>query len=125
MRVEIKADGLDSVKKFDHFATCCAGFELGPQRDKIESAQIQLASASELRGGKDQFCSVQVVLSDNHKIVTKAMDPDLHVAIYRALERAGWMIAHRQQREHRHAAGMQIQIAELQTENQGGPNWAA
>lgn len=123
MRIEIKADRLDTVTELNHFAIYCAGFELGPQRDKVVSVQIHLAQASELRAGKDQLCFVQIELFDNHKIITKAMDLDWHVAIYRALERAGWMVAHRQQRKDRLAAS--VPLTQRQVDSTGAPNWAA
>lgn len=103
MKIEVQANGFDPDNKLSHFAMCCAGFELGAQRDQIVSLRVQLAGASELRDGNDQFCFVEIELSDGHKILTKAMDADFHIAIYQALERAGGMVAQRQQREYRHA----------------------
>ena len=121
MKIEIQADGFDSDNKLSHFAICCAGFELGAQKDQIVSLRVHLADASELRDGKDQCCFVEIELSDGHKILTKAMDLDFHIAIYQALERAGGMVAQRQQRGYRHAGRAPTpEIPGLRE-----PNWAA
>jgi len=99
MKIEIKADGRTPGKEIIHFASCCVGFELGAQKNSVDSVLIQLIDADGTRGGKEQSCLVQVDLAGRHEVITKVSDPDLHIAIHRALERASWMVAHRLQRE--------------------------
>ena len=108
MKIEIEAVGYVPGKALKQFATCCVGFELGAQKNQIESVLIQLADAGQIRDGKQQSCLVQVELAERHEVITKVSDPDLHIAIHRALERASWMVAHRLQREQEKMSGVAL-----------------
>ena len=123
MKIDIKARGFDLEAGLRHFAMCCAAFELGAQRNRIESVQLHLTQAQEPRGSKDQFCLVEVNLSDGNRILTRDEDLDLHVAIYRALERAGLMCALRRSREDADAAN--LPVARQRVLEPGEPNRAA
>ncbi len=91
MKIDIKTDGFELESELNHFTMCCAAFELGTLRGRIESVQIHLTHAHEARDSRDRHCQVEVNLSDGHTIVSRDVDMDLHVAIFRAMERAGWM----------------------------------
>lgn len=93
MKIEINADGFTPDAGLGHYARCCAGFELGAQRNRIESVQIRLSRVTDARDGKDKSCQVQVELREREKVVVQALDSDLHVAIFLALERASWTVA--------------------------------
>ena len=106
MKIEINSERIEHGKNLDHFAMCCAGFELGAQKGQIDAVQIRVDRAHEPQEGKHHRCLVQVELANGHKIFTKATDADLHFTIFRALERAGWMVARREQREADYVAHM-------------------
>jgi ribosomal subunit interface protein len=58
---------------------------------KIRQAAVQLADLQEPGDGLDKQCKVTVTLSPSGKVMVKATDTDLHIAIDRAadeLERA-------------------------------------
>ena len=123
MKIDVKTNGYESAEALDNFAKCCAGFELGAQRSRIESVLICLDEACASRGGKDRNCIVEVNLRDGHQIITREVSSDVHVAIFRALERAGWINARRQPREA--DAAVALQSSRPAFANQGEPDWAA
>lgn len=121
MKIDIKARGFTPDKDLNHFAICCAGFELGALRSRIDSVLIRAVHEQPER--KIRYCVVEVDLIDGHRIVTRDADADIHVAVYRALERAGWMIARRQLRDERDAD--RLPIPRQQASNSVEPNRAA
>ena len=123
MKIDIKAYGFDLDGELKHFAMCCAGFELGPQRNRIESVQIHLTRANGSRNQNKQYCLVEIELFDRHRILARDVDLDLHVAIFRALERAGWMSARRQSNRDFHAGVPRIPYQEVP--DTGEPDRAA
>ncbi len=103
MEINVKTYGFDLDSEINHFALCCAAFELGPQRGRIESVLIHLTHAQEPPHSKDRHCLVEIVLSDDQRIFARDRDLDLHVAVYRALEHAGSMCTQRYSHEDLHA----------------------
>ena len=123
MKIDIKAYGFDPDNSLNHFTNCCVGFELGAQRRQIESVLIHVAHAPEPQDENNRHCLVEVDLYDGQRIITRDANSDLHVAIYRALERAGQMSARRQLPENREADGLPIPLP--YAPNTGEPNRAA
>ena len=123
MKIDIEAYGLELDTRLNHFARYCAAFELGAHSDRIESVQIQLTHLQEPRHVENRYCLVRVDLTDGRSIQTRNSGPDLHVAIYRALENAGRMSArrrlHEQPRVDRPPAPRQ------HAPSPDEPNWAA
>lgn len=101
MKIEIQADGIELNEKLRDFTLCCAGFELGNFRQRIDSVRVRLANLVNSHQGRDQFCQVRVIFAERQDVVVEAIDIDLHVAIHWALERAGWNVASRVQLEQR------------------------
>ena len=99
MKIDIKIRGFDAEPELKHFVMCCAGFELGPHRGRIDSVQIHLIHAPEARARRDKHCLVEIGFANGASVSSRDMDMDMHVAIYRALEQAGWMSTQRLSRE--------------------------
>lgn len=108
MKIEITADGFDAGTELLQFSRCCAGFELGTQRNQIASVDIHLSHANEQQQSKNKRCLVQVHLHARSKVIAEVMDSDLNVAIFRALERAGWTLTRRLQRKQHENGNMPI-----------------
>ena len=123
MRIEVKSEGIEHGKNLEHFAMCCAGFELGAQKAQVDAVFIHVSRAEDAQEGKHHRCRVQVELADGHKIFTRSADADLHFTIFRALERAGWMVARREERELDFAR--QMPTPNHQAPHLNGPNLAA
>ncbi len=98
MNIEIKSDRFELNDRLKHFATCCAGFELGTHKSNIRSLRMRLSDAGMPGMSKKQCCRVEVEMNDGHRILTRARDLDLHFTIFRVLERAGRLVARRQRR---------------------------
>ena len=99
MKIVIDASGFDAGHDLDHFTRCCAGFELGTFRNRIDSVTIRLYSLEGALDGRNKTCLVEVALPGVDRIKAQAADADLYVAIFWALERAGWTVADRLEQE--------------------------
>ncbi len=108
MRIELQADGFIPGKDLNHFAKCCAAFELGTFMSQIESVRIRMASVHEARDGKNKTCQVKIDLSGRDRVITEVLSSDLHLAIHQALERAGGTVARKLQREHSETSNLVI-----------------
>lgn len=108
MILDIKARGFELDSELHHFASCCAAFEMGPQRSRIDSVRIRLTWMQESPDPRNRYCMVEVDLCDGHTLRVEDTDMDLHVAIYRALEHAGWSCAQWLSREGRGADSLPI-----------------
>ena len=113
MKIDIETYGIEPDSEVNHFAMCCAAFELGPHRVQIESVQLHLARAPESRDHKDRHCLVEIELSGGHTVVTQDSDLDMHIAIFRALERAGWMCARQLSREFIDEARLPVPVQQV------------
>lgn len=108
MKIEMQFDGSDPEAELHHLARCCASFELGTFRNRIDAVKIRLTSVKETRNGRRTNCVVQVELSGDHSVVAESDDANPFIAIHWALERAGWEISCRQQVEACSAGRMPI-----------------
>ncbi len=99
MKIEIQFDGITASKDLQERIERRIAFVLGIHRDRINTLRIHLCRVNEPRDGKDRSCEVQAFLSGGQKVLVKIMDSDLHVAIHRAVDRAGGTVARRLQRE--------------------------
>ena len=106
MKIAIEAAGFDAGQDLRHFIRCCAGFELGTFRDRIESVTVRLGSLKEALDGRNKTCLVEVDLPGPDRVSSRAADADMYVAIYWALERAGWTVAQQLERERLHGDGL-------------------
>ncbi len=99
MKIEIQDAGIEGGTELHHFTRCCAGFELGTFRNCIESVSIFYDSLEAAIDGKTKSCRVEVRLHERERVRTRAADTDLSIAIFWALERAGWAVADRLENE--------------------------
>ena len=97
MNIEIYADGFTADVETRHFARSCADFELGTFISQIAFVRIFLAGSKQPTEGKQHRCQVEVVFDGGEVASARAVDNDLHIAIYWALERVGGTVAQRRQ----------------------------
>ncbi len=97
MNIEIYADGFNPDTETRHFARSCADFELGTFVSQIAFVRIFLTGPRQATRGKQQSCQVETILDGGEVVSARAVDSDLHIAIYWALERAGGSVAQRRQ----------------------------
>lgn len=101
MKIEIQCEGMTASKDLQERIERRIAFVLGIQRDRIKAVRVLLTRVNEPRGGKDKSCQVQGILASGQKVLVEIMDSDLQVAVHRAVDRAGWTVARRLQREQR------------------------
>jgi len=99
MKIEIQFDGMSASKGLQEYIERRIAFVLGMHRDRIKALRVHLTRVNQSRDGKDKSCQVQALLASEQKVLVEIMDSDLHVAIHRAVDRAGWTVARRLQRE--------------------------
>lgn len=104
MKIEIQCDGMTLSKDLQELIERRIAFVLGTHSDSIKSVRVHLTWVNEPRDGKDKSCQVQGILASGKKVMVEIMDSDLHVAIHRAVDRAGWTVSRRLQRELRQAS---------------------
>lgn len=102
MKIVIEAAGFDAGHDLHHFTRCCAGFELGTFRNRIDSVTIRLGSLEAALDGRNKTCQVDVALPGHNRVSAQASDADIYVATFWALERAGWSVADQLEQEHGH-----------------------
>jgi putative sigma-54 modulation protein len=67
--------------------------------DHIQRISMWLSDINGPKGGRDKHCRLQIVLAGNADVVTEDTQVDLHVAINRAVERAGRTMARKLERK--------------------------
>ena len=97
MHIEIYADGFTADTETRHLARSCADLELGDYLDQIAFVRIYLSGPRQAVDGKQPSCQVEIVFDGGEVVSERAVDNDLHIAIYWALEHAGGTVAHRTQ----------------------------
>jgi ribosome-associated translation inhibitor RaiA len=99
MKIEIQFDGMTTSEDLQERIERRIAFVLGIHSDRINALRVHLTRVNEPRDGIDKSCQVQALLAGGQKVLVEIMDSDLHVAIHRAVDRAGGMVARRLQRE--------------------------
>ena len=97
MHIEIYADGSTAGTETHHFARTCAEFELGDYADQVAFVRVYIAGPRLAVDGRQPSCQVEVVFIGGEVVSERAVDNDLHIAIFWSLERTGGTIAHRTQ----------------------------
>lgn len=97
MHIEIYSDGSTAGSATRHFARTCADFELGGYVDQLAFVRVYIAGPRLAVDGQQPSCQVEVVFDGGAIVSERAVDDDLHIAIFWALERAGGTVAHRTQ----------------------------
>ena len=101
MKIDIITDGLDEDRQLYHMTRCCAAYELGPFRQRVERVRVRLSDSPQRRRDRNIGCAVQVDFFDRDRVVVAAADSNPYVASHWALERAGEAIARQLQAEPR------------------------
>ena len=110
MKIEIQAEGLIPDPALQAFVKRRLGYALATFGDQIESVQVRLVDVDEALRGRDKSCRVQVAFGRRFKAMVEAMDTDLKVAVHRAVDRAGWTVSRKLQRERRQAVALRNRI---------------
>ena len=102
MRIEIQGSGSEIDGKVRHFTSHRVDFALGARAEHIENVLVHLSDTDVSGDSGDKHCLVQVRLHGMSHVLAENRDPNLYIAIHRAVDRAGWITARnivRQQRK--------------------------
>lgn len=101
MKIEIQTqDGHPDVE-LEHFVGSRINFALGMLRDRVQAVKVDLFEASNACGEAGPRCRVRVSLPGQPDLEVENIDPNIYIAIHRAVDRAGWEASRRLERERR------------------------
>jgi len=95
MRIEIKARNIDITDELRELVRRQIRFAFGRFHDRVHRVAVTLSDVNGPRGGIDQRCQVRVSGRPSWHVVVRDEDADLTVAVGRALNRAGRVVARR------------------------------
>jgi ribosomal subunit interface protein len=127
MRIEIQASGFKLTDGLREHTERRLRFALSWAVHDVRKVVVRLSDINGPRGGNDKRCYIQVPLPHKPDVVIEDTEPDLYVAIDRAVDRAERAVARRLERlrEHphislktaaAHTAGSAITISDRQGE---------
>lgn len=110
MKIEIQAEGMIPDRELLDLVKRRVGFALASFGDQIDAVQVRLADVNQALRGADTSCRVQVAFGGRFKTMVEAVDTDLKVAVHRAVDRTGWTVSRKLQRERRKAIDLRQRI---------------
>ena len=102
MRIEIQGSGIEFDDKVRHFTRHRVDFAMSARAEHIDNVQVHLSDTGAPGDNGEMQCLVQVRLHGMPHVIAENRDPNLYIAIHRAVDRAGWIAARnivRQQRK--------------------------
>jgi ribosome-associated translation inhibitor RaiA len=104
MQINIQARGFTLTDGLREHTSRRLQFAFGWASHHLGKVSVRLSDENGPRGGKDKLCRIRIVFPGTQDIVIEDVETDLYVAIARAADRAGRLVARRleRQRDHRH-----------------------
>lgn len=103
MQIDIQAQGGHADAELEHFVGSRVNFALGRLRERVGAVEVSLSPARRADGEAARRCRVRVSLTGTTDLEVENVDPNIYIAIHRAVDRAGWEVARRFERERRRA----------------------
>lgn len=103
MRIDIQAQGRHADAELEHFVGSRVNFALGRLRERVAAVEISLSGVSEADDEARKLCRVRVSLPGTPELEVENVDSNVYIAIHRAVDRAGWEVSRRLERERRRA----------------------
>lgn len=106
MHVDIQSRGFELTDALKDYAIRRLAYGLGQSAWHVVRVTVHLLDINGPRGGADKRCRIRVKLDLPLEVVLQDTQPNLYVAIDRAVERVGRTVARnlRRQRQVRHTA---------------------
>jgi putative sigma-54 modulation protein len=89
MHIDIQSRPFSLTDSLRHYSDQRIRSVLTRFEDHIQRVSMWLSDINGPKGGRDKHCRLQIVLAGDTDVVTENTQADLHVAINRAVERAG------------------------------------
>ena len=101
MNVHIRFSEVSSSLVENEFIQRRLEYALSANQAEIARVDVWILGIERADGGSLKFCKVDVILSDGKMVSIDSTEDDLHIAIHRAADRAGWQVARSIGRQHR------------------------
>ena len=101
MKVHIKFSEVSPSLVQGEFIRRRLEYALSANRAEIDRVDVWIVGIERADGGRLKFCKVDVILSNGKMVSSDNSEIDLHLAIHRAADRAGWEVARSLGRQHR------------------------
>lgn len=93
MDIQIQGSGLVLEELLQQGVQQRIAAALGQHEASIVSVQIALTDCGTSDRVGDKRCQVKVELHEIDDVLVESVDANLHIAIHRAVDRAGWTVA--------------------------------
>ena len=123
MKIDIQARGLTLGSGLKRFVKRRIDFAFSTRAEQISGVTIRLADVNGARGGRGKSCLVQVRVAGLPDVVVENIEENLFVATHRAVDRAGWTVTRKLERQRRKARARLL--IEQQMSRRDEPDWAA
>lgn len=122
MRIDIHASGFALTDPIQSHMQRRIAFALDRLRGRIRRVSVRLSDINGRRGGVDKRCQLHVHLTSSADVVVADVQPDLYVAMSRAVDRAAAVIVRRIERLRRSQARIALsQLPERPVESPARP----
>lgn len=95
MNIDIQTDGFPLTRAIEAYVTRRLRFSLSTRADSIGRIRVHLSHVDGRGGECDRRCLLRVELPGHADVTIENTEPDLYVAIHRAVDRAGWSVKRR------------------------------
>jgi len=99
MHIDIQSRPFSLTDSLRHYSDRRIRSALTRFEGHIQRVSMWLSDINGPKGGRDKHCRLQIVLAGNTDVVIEDTQTDLHVAISRAVERAGRSMARKLDRK--------------------------
>lgn len=100
MQVDIRTQGIHLTEDLREHAMRRLAFSLHWARFDASKVSMRLSDINGPRGGNDKRCQVRISLPRVKTVVIEDIDADIHIAIDRAIDRAGRSVTRYLERAH-------------------------
>jgi putative sigma-54 modulation protein len=105
MRIEIHARQFALTDALRDHIERRLQFAMSWSRQHLQKVSFHLGDINGPKGGADKSCRIQIPLVGGKQVVVEEVQTDLYVAIDRAIERAGRVLARHLERRRAHGHG--------------------
>ena len=106
MSTNIQARGFELTDGLREYTARRLQFALGWASHRLGQVSVRLSDENGPRGGTDKRCRIRIEFPGAEHVVIEDTEADLYVAIDRAADRAGRLVARRLERQRDHHHGL-------------------
>lgn len=106
MSTNIQARGFELTDGLREYTARRLRFALGWASHRLGQISVRLSDENGPRGGVDKCCRIRIEFPGAQNVVIEDTEADIYVAIDRAADRAGRLVARRLERQRDHRQGL-------------------